>query len=175
MTGKRRTRENRPELAQISDRRRRRGRPTSLRYDRIYGTAKDLRLILNQVWSRLWPLLSTANSEAEVVEAFRNGANPYAERFLPYASIALEAKQDATFPKRPASQQRFLADSLAALGAASARRSRDICTQERMKAKRTHHIIRSEYYVECSCGYEGPAKDRACRKCGAQIPPRMFG
>src|SRR5215469_16412300 len=175
MTDKRKTPERRLKFAQNSNRSRRRGRPTSLRYDQIYGRAKDLRFILNQVWGRLWPLLTAANSEAEVVEAFRNGSNPYAERFLPYASIMLAAKQDVTFPKRSASQQRFLADSLAALGGATPRRSRDICTQERMKEKRKHHIIRYEYYVVCSCGYEGPSNNHACHNCGAQIPPHIFG
>ena len=24
--------------------------------------------------------------------------------------------------------------------------------------------------IECSCGYQGPARDNACRKCGAEIP-----
>jgi len=158
-----------------SARKRRRGRPTDLRYSEIYGRAQNLQVILNQVWDRLWPLLSQANNEQEVAQAFQNGANPYEREFTPYAALALDAKQESTFPQRPKSQQRFLADSLAALGEASPRRSRDICMQERMKAKRAHHIIRYEYYVECSCGYEGPARDRACRQCGATIPPRLFG
>jgi hypothetical protein len=63
----------------------------------------------------------------------------------------------------------FLADSLAALGVVVPRRSRDICAAERAKAKREHHVIRYEFYVECSCGYKGPSKDHACRRCGAKI------
>lgn len=157
------------------DRKRVRGRPTDLRYSEIYGRAQNLQFILNQVWDRLWPLLSRANNEQEVAKAFQNGSNPYVQHFLPYAALALEVKQEHTFPKRPKSQQRFLADSLAALGRVSSRRSRDICMQERMKAKRAHHIIRYEYYVECSCGYEGPSKNRACRNCGARIPASLFG
>jgi hypothetical protein len=155
--------------------RKRRGRPTDLRYSEIYGRAQNLQFILNQVWDRLWPLLSQADTEQEVAHAFQNGSNPYEQQFLSYAALVLAAKQEAMFPKRPKSQQRFLADSLAALGQASPRRSRDICMRERMKAKATHHVVRYEYYVECSCGYEGPAKDRACRKCGATIPPSLFG
>jgi hypothetical protein len=175
MTDKRRTRKSGSETPENSYQVRRRGRPTDLRYPEIYGRAQNFQLILNQVWIRLWPLLSQSATEEEVVKALRNGAEPYAEQFLPYAAIALEAKQDKTFPKRDASRQRFLADSLAAVGRASGRRSRDICTQERMKEKRKHHIIRYEYHVECSCGYQGPAKDHACRNCGAQIPPHIFG
>jgi hypothetical protein len=163
------------ETAEGPNRKRERGRPTDLRYSEIYGRAQNLQFILNQIWDRLWPLLSQASNEQEVAEAFKNGSRPYQREFLPHAALALEIKGELTFPKRPKSQQRFLADSLAALGQASPRRSRDICMLERMKAKRAHHIIRHEYYVECSCGYEGPARDRACRKCGATIPPRLFG
>jgi hypothetical protein len=165
----------RKETAEGFDRKRKRGRPTDLRYSEIYGRAQNLQFILNQVWDRLWPLLSKANNEQKVAEAFQSGSNPYEQNFLPYAALALEVKEERTFPKRPKSRQRFLADSLAALGDASPRRSRDICMKERMRAKQAHHIIRYEYYIECSCGYEGPAKDRACRKCGATIPPSLFG
>ena len=161
--------------AERPDRKGGRGRPTDLRYSEIYGRAQNFQFILNQVWGRLWPLLSQANNEQGVAEAFQSGSRPYEQNFLPYAAVALETKRERTFPRRARSQQRFLADSLAALGQASPRRSRDICMKERTKAKRAHRIIRYEYYVECSCGYEGPAKDRACRKCGATIPPSLFG
>src|SRR5437867_6072956 len=66
-------------------------------------------------------------------------------------------------------QINFLADSLAGTGIVSPRRSRDICAAERAKEKRTHRIIRFEFYVECSCGYKGPSENHACRKCGATI------
>ncbi len=49
--------------------------------------------------------------------------------------------------------------------------SRDICARERAseRKKSPYKIVRHEYYVECSCGYKGPAHDNACRKCGAEI------
>jgi hypothetical protein len=152
-----------------------RGRPTPLRYGEIYGRAQNFTIGLGQVWERVWPLLSVATSEKEVEEALLARANPYAQDLLPLASLMFRVLREPTFPRRPKSQVRFLADSLAAFGAASPRRSRDICMQERVKAKGAHHIIRFEYYVECSCGYEGPSKNRACRKCGATIPPHLFG
>lgn len=57
---------------------------------------------------------------------------------------------------------------------------RDVCRRGRAKqrAKSPYHILRYEYYVECSCGYEGPARDNACRKCGAEInllPEMLWG
>ena len=69
-------------------------------------------------------------------------------------------------------QSSCLSDSLAGLGWISPRRSRDICERERAKGKRAHHIIRYEFYVECSCGYKGRSRKYACPNCGAEI---VFG
>lgn len=152
------------------------GRPATVRFTEIVGRADNNRWILDQVWERLWPLLSRVNSEGEVTKAFEQGAGPYTMQYVPtFSALILGVLREKTFPKRRKSQVNFLADSLAGLGVVTARRSRDICAEERAKEKRKHHIIRSEYYVECSCGYEGPSKDRACRKCGAGIPPSLFG
>jgi hypothetical protein len=86
-------------------------------------------------------------------------------------SLILKILQGPKFPRERRQQQiNFLADSLAAWGMVSPRRSRDICEQERKKGKMGHHIIRREFYVECSCGYAGPARNNACRNCGAEIP-----
>ena len=100
---------------------------------------------------------------------------PYREQFARIPSLILKTIRDSKFPKRRNAQINFLADSLAAWGAVSPRRSRDICGNERAKerAKSPHRIIRKEFYVECSCGYKGPARDNACRKCGATIPMEL--
>ena len=52
-------------------------------------------------------------------------------------------------------QIQFLGDSLEAQGKVTPRRSCEICASERNKVK--HVIVRKEYYIECSCGYKGPA------------------
>ena len=126
------------------------------------------------IWDRLWPALSTAQTVEEVTEAIKEHGRPYDQTFEPLAALILQVLRESTFPLRPDSQKRFLVDSLGALGVVSPRRSRDICAEERAKDQRKHHIIRYEYYVECSCGYQGPSKDRACRNCGAGIPPSLF-
>jgi hypothetical protein len=90
---------------------------------------------------------------------------------MPYhAPLILEVLKERTFPKRQKARINFLADSLAALGLVSARRSRDICAEDRAQAKRAHHIWRAELYVECSCGYKGHSLNHACPECGAVIP-----
>lgn len=154
----------------------RRGRPPTVRSLEIYGRGENLRGNLSEVWDRLWPVLSKAETEEEISRAFVERARPYDRNFVPDLSeLILRVLCEPTWPKRREPQQRFLADSLAGGGVVTPRRSRDICAQERAKRKHAHRIIRYEYYVECSCGYEGPARDRACRRCGATIPPRLFG
>jgi hypothetical protein len=92
--------------------------------------------------------------------------------FKPLAPLILKVVKEPRFPKRREAQTKFLADSLAGLGKISPRRSRDICERERARERRKspYKIFRHEFYVECSCGYKGPARDNACRKCGAEIP-----
>jgi hypothetical protein len=147
-----------------------RGRPPTVRFTEIVGRADNYRWILDQVWESLWPLLSNSNGENEVTKAFQDGASPYATQFVPaFSALILGVLREKTFPKRRKPQTNFLADSLAGLGIVTARRSRDICAVERARAKHEHHILRYEYFVECSCGYKGTSKDHACRKCGAKI------
>jgi hypothetical protein len=147
-----------------------RGRPPKIRSSEVYGRAEHWRGILEQVWDRLWPLLSNAHSEGEVTKAFQDGAGPYDQYFVPgLAALTLQVLRESTLPKRPKPLQRFLADSLAGVGVVTPRRSRDICAEERTKRASVHRILRFEYYVECSCGYGGRSNDHACPKCGAAI------
>jgi len=70
-------------------------------------------------------------------------------------------------------QIHFLADSVAGQGFVTPRRSREICAEER--AKKKYFIVRREYYIECSCGYKGPALDGACRDCGTwELSPDLM-
>ena len=147
-----------------------RGRPARMRASEIRGRADNYRWILNQLWDRLWPLLSQAQTEADIIKAFQEGASPYDREFSPgLAALTLRVLHEPKFPKRRDPQINFLADSLAGLGLVTPRRSRDICERHRAEEKRAHHIIRYEFYIECSCGYKGCSWDHACRKCGAQI------
>jgi hypothetical protein len=147
-----------------------RGRPPNVVASQVYGRAENYRDILDQVWDRLWPLLSNAQTEEEVTKAFQDGARPYDQNFVPGLSVlTLQVLRESTLPKRRKPLQHFLADSLAGVGVVTPRRSRDICAKEREKKKRAHHILRYEFYVECSCGYEGHSTNHACPTCGAEI------
>jgi hypothetical protein len=149
---------------------RRPGRRARVRPSEIAGRADNNRWILNQVWDRLWPLLSRAQNEEDVIKAFQEGASPYDRGFMPFlAGLVIKVMNEPKFPKRRKSRINFLADSLAGVDCVTPRRSRDICEQERAKAKRAHHIICYEFYVECSCGHKGRSRNHACPKCGARI------
>jgi hypothetical protein len=140
-------------------------RPTEIR-----GRADNYRFILGQVWDRLWPRLSQALTDQEVIDAFLEGASPYAQEFVPaLANLIFRVLRERKFPKRPEAQINFLADALAGLGYVSPRSSRDICQKQRTREKRAHHILRYEFYVECSCGFKGRSHNHACRQCGAKI------
>jgi hypothetical protein len=149
-----------------------RGRPRKVIPTEIRGRSENYRHILAGVWVRLWPRLSEVQTEADVIEAFTVGARPYEREFVPaFAALVLKVLREPRFPKkRREAQIAFLADSLAGVGWVTPRTSRDICERGRAKEKRAHHIIRYEFYVECSCHYKGHSKNHACPKCGATIP-----
>ncbi len=142
-----------------------RGRPRKVVPSETRGRGDNYRLILNQIGDRLSPLLSQAQTQEDVIKAFDEGASPYAREFMPaLAGIVLEIMRERKFPARRQARINFLADSLAGRGWVSPRRSRDICARERANGltKSRHKIIRREFYVECECGYNGPARDNAC-------------
>ena len=163
-----------------------RGRPQNIPPAWVIGRAQNYRYMLSQVWPKLGAPLAAAKMEEQITAAFEGNAQPYAAEFVPrLASDILTLMRDPDFPKRPKARVGFLADSLAGRPSIEPRTSRDICgkARARRRSKSPHRIIRKEFYVECSCGYKGPARDNACQRCGAQIPitleelwgnPRLF-
>lgn len=163
---------------------RRRGRPRRMPADEIYQRAENYRW---QLWEQKvdgkkkilvrdrpheWAeRILKATSEAKLNDALEGAPLYVRGEFRPFLPLILSILQEKTLPKTMPAQLDYLADSLAGLGQVSPRSSRDICGQERarQRAKSPYQILRHEYYVECSCGYKGPAHDNACRKCGAEI------
>ena len=142
-----------------------RGRPPKIDPSTVVGAADTYRRWLPQLWPKLGPRLLAAKSSGEVRTALRELAPGVSASLAPYSQLILDIVRDAKFPTvRPASQIHFLADSLGGQGFVTPRRSREICAEGRNKVR--HVIVRREYYIECSCGYTGPALDGACRDCG---------
>ena len=140
-----------------------RGRPGVIPSE-IVGRADNYRGIWSNIWDTVGKQLLQAESEEDVIKAFELEAH-YKSEFAPIAALILKVLREKKFPKTKEAQINFLADSLAGREWISPRRSRDICEVERKKP--IHHIIRQDFYIECTCGYEGPAYKNACPKCGA--------
>jgi hypothetical protein len=144
-----------------------RGRPVLIQRSIVLGQADHYRIVLHQFWPKLGTRLLAARSAKEIVAAVREDAVGISGGMVQFADLILKILRDPKFPRaRPKSQIHFLADSLGGQGFVTPRRSREICAEERSKVK--HVILRREYYIECSCGYEGPARDGACRNCGSR-------
>src|SRR5271169_2133856 len=147
------------------------GRPWRVRPSEVSGRSYNLRLQFGQIWDTVGPKLIGAQTAEDVLKALDSAGQYWSNQLGPgtIPALILTILRDPKFPKERRQQQiNFLADSLAAWGDVSPRRSRDICEQERRKEKKGHQILRREFYIECSCGYQGPAKNNACRNCGAE-------
>lgn len=142
-----------------------RGRPRKVRPSEILGRAQNYHFIFGQIWDKLRDPLLQTTTEEEIIRVFEEYARPYTQEFVPaLKALIFKVIRDPKFPKRPQAQIKFIADSLAAYGWVSARRSRDICERERNK--KVNYILRQDYYIECTCKYKGPALHGKCPKCG---------
>jgi hypothetical protein len=142
--------------------------------------AENYRGIFKQIWKSLSGPLQSARDAREVTEVFRSHGEPYSQEFVPrLAGDILTVIGEKKFPRKARAQIKFLANSLAGRPNVEPRTSRDICALglAEEKSRSPHRILRKEFYVECSCGFTGPALNNACRKCGAQISivPELFG
>ncbi|MFQ5662851.1 MAG: hypothetical protein ACE5HL_03360 [Terriglobia bacterium] len=141
-----------------------RGRP-GVRKSEIQSRAYNFGLALEQNWNVLAEAFLKAQSEEEFGRLFEKAPDYVISKFAPIRFALIEKiRTEPKFPRTPEKQRVFFADSLAGLGGISPRRSRDICAEGRKKKR--HMIIRQDYYIECTCGYEGPAKHGACPECG---------
>lgn len=148
-----------------------RGRPLKIQPSWVRGRADNYRDIFDLFWDYVWPQLCKAQTQRDVIQSFAHPkVGSSALELIRMSDLILRAKQDPKFPKRKREAQvNFMADSIGALGVLTPRSSRDVCEKERARIKQVHHILRYEYYIECSCGYKGPSKDHACPNCTAQI------
>jgi hypothetical protein len=164
-------------LDMYSENKKRRGRPQRVRPSEVYGRALNYRSTFGLVWDKLAEPLLKSTSEADVVQVFEHYAAAYAHEFVPaLAGLILKTVRHARFPKRREPQIKHLADSLAAYGRVTPKRSREIVAKElaKEKAKLKHRVVRREFYIVCSCGYEGPTYKRECpRRHPGQSKPEI--
>jgi hypothetical protein len=148
-----------------------RGPKPKIRPSEVVNRAYNLRLTFEIAGKQLdWSKVLTAQSTEEIVAAFGAMDESYRRRLLLRPELFLRCLKDPKFPKQDRqAQEEFIADSLAGDGRISIRRSRDICGQARSTERRQGKILRREFYIVCSCGYEGPARFDKCPDCGAEV------
>lgn len=149
----------------------RRGRRPRIAASSIRGRADNYRWIFDLLWDEIGPKLSQVKTVKDVVLSFSGTkVGSYALEFVPLANLILSVRRDPKFPKRKREAQiNFLADSIAGFGMVTPRSSRDICEKERKRISKMHRILSYEYYIQCSCGYNGRSRKHACPKCEAGI------
>jgi len=138
----------------------------------VLGCADNYNVQFWSVWDRIGEQLLAARSQEDVLKAVNTVGTLIGNPIDParFSALIFQILSDPSFPKlRKKSQIRFLSDSLGANGTLTPRRSRDVCAEERGKGRRTHQILRYEYFVECSCGYKGQSENHACAVCRAAI------
>jgi hypothetical protein len=149
----------------------RRGRPRKIQPSWVRGRADNYRQVFDLFWQHVWPDLSKAKTQRDVIQSFsRPEVGAYALDLIRLADLILLVVTDQQFPKHKREAQiNFLADSIAAYGVVTPRSSRDICERERARINRVHRILSYEFYIECSCGYKGHSRNHACPTCEAEI------
>lgn len=150
--------------------------PKRHRLIEVSNRAYGMQMIFKDIQERLdWDRFVGAATIEDIEDALRNVLESTRER-LPSSKFLLAVVREKTFPKaQKEAQIRFLGRSCATFGHTSPRRSRDLCEEaerlEKCKPRRGK-IIRHEFYIECTCGYEGPAFLGACSRCGAKLRQR---
>ncbi len=149
----------------------RKGRPRKIQPGWVRGRADNYRKTFDLFWQHVWPNLSKAQTQQDVIQSFaRPEVGSYALDLIRLADLILQVVRDPKFPKHKREAQiNFLSDSIAAYGVVTPRSSRDICERERARANQVHRIVCYEFYIECSCGYTGHSLHHACPICGAEI------
>ena len=148
-----------------------RGRPRKIQPSWVRGRADNLRMVFDLFWQHVWPSLSKAETQQDVIQSFaRPEVGAYALDLVRLSDLILRVVRDPKFPRQQREAQiNFLADSIAAYGVVTPRSSRDICERERARIKQVHRILSYEFYIECSCGYKGYSRKHACPTCEAEI------
>jgi hypothetical protein len=121
----------------------------------------------------VWDKLETARTKSEAESAIARVPPFYREILRDRLAAILKWVREGKFPKKNLERKMLhLADSIGGDVLLSPRRSRDICYEYRKRpvSKQVGMILCREYYIECTCGYRGPANRGACARCGTRKP-----
>lgn len=143
---------------------------------KIHGRGEHMLQVFRLIKDHLdWSLLANAETTEDIRRAFTPGAMVYRQTIGVSNEFLLSIVHERSFPKTQRGRIEFLGRSCANWGTTSPRTSRDLFE----KAKRLEKtpppkgtILRQEYYIVCSCSYEGPAFHGACPRCSAVIKTR---
>jgi hypothetical protein len=144
----------------------------------LFHRSENLRRTLTSWWPKLCVAWRDAKTPEEIAQGWTGAGLTDGEhgfgRLSAIAPVILSVVREPRFwGKKPATQIRHLADSLAA-GSGSARRSRDVVGRARKAAAELnrYQVETAEpvWRIQCSCGRRGLSKNMACAKCGAAIP-----
>jgi hypothetical protein len=114
-----------------------------------------------------WDKLEAARTEAEAESAITKVPPFYREILKDRFAAILTWVREGKFPRKSLKRKmHHFADSIAADVFLSPRRSRDICSEERKRVQNATMLLCREFYIECTCGYRGPARRGGCRRCG---------
>lgn len=120
-----------------------------------------------------WDKLEAARTKAEAEPAIARVPPFYRKILRDRLTAILKWVKEGKFPKKNLERKmRHLADSIGGDVLLSPRRSRDICYEYRKRpaSEQDGMLLSREFYVECTCGYRGPAKRGACARCGTRRP-----
>jgi len=147
-----------------------RGRKRRIHPEHVLRAANDLLKILEFCKNQIdWGKLEIAKTEEEVASAFKGVPSAHRERLNLWLAAIPAWVLEGKFPKTNLERKmRHLADSVAAEGFLTPRRCRDVCLEERKRQAQLGMIFRREFYIECTCGYRGPAKGGGCLQCGTK-------
>lgn len=148
----------------------RRGRKPILLPEEVLEHAEFMLKVVASLKDEIaWDKLEAARTEAEAESAITRVPPFYREILKDRFAAILTWVREGKFPRKNLKRKmHHFADSIAADIFMSPRRSRDICSEERKRVQNATTLLCREFYIECTCGYRGPARRGSCRRCGTR-------